>query len=303
MPSLALKADAIPGRLNSTGLIINRPSTFYGQCSELCGVMHGLFNDFEFNFSNEPSIILFAFGGALVLHPNVPFKYDSTVVAPITKHSITSANDLTTFMSDHSHLGGIYALVDRSTNKDYVGKTNSFGRRMKEHFINPPVLAIDHAIQKHGLARWDIYILRYIPTTAGPLVYSLAESYYVDLLQPYYNIRKINLDARSTRPYSSSIYVDIYRDDSSLFYRASSIAKAGRLLGVSAPVIKDFIGTDELLGGLFEIRIADRSIRFINPKLTYDQEAEIRADMKANLKALRQLKLGKVVFIFDLNGV
>jgi heme/copper-type cytochrome/quinol oxidase subunit 2 len=41
IPSLALKCDAIPGRLNSTGLIINRPSTFYGQCSELCGVMHG----------------------------------------------------------------------------------------------------------------------------------------------------------------------------------------------------------------------------------------------------------------------
>jgi len=41
LPSLALKADAIPGRLNSTGLIINRPSTYYGQCSELCGVMHG----------------------------------------------------------------------------------------------------------------------------------------------------------------------------------------------------------------------------------------------------------------------
>jgi heme/copper-type cytochrome/quinol oxidase subunit 2 len=41
IPSLALKSDAIPGRLNSFGLIINRPSTYYGQCSELCGVMHG----------------------------------------------------------------------------------------------------------------------------------------------------------------------------------------------------------------------------------------------------------------------
>lgn len=41
VPSLAQKTDAIPGRLNSTGLIINRPSSFYGQCSELCGVMHG----------------------------------------------------------------------------------------------------------------------------------------------------------------------------------------------------------------------------------------------------------------------
>ena len=31
----------MPGRLNSAGLIFTRPSTFYGQCSELCGILHG----------------------------------------------------------------------------------------------------------------------------------------------------------------------------------------------------------------------------------------------------------------------
>lgn len=41
LPSLAIKCDAIPGRLNSTGLIFTRPSTYYGQCSELCGILHG----------------------------------------------------------------------------------------------------------------------------------------------------------------------------------------------------------------------------------------------------------------------
>ncbi len=41
VPSLGLKSDAIPGRLNATGLIINRTSYYYGQCSELCGVLHG----------------------------------------------------------------------------------------------------------------------------------------------------------------------------------------------------------------------------------------------------------------------
>ncbi len=41
IPSQALKTDAIPGRQNSTGFIVNRASTFYGQCSELCGVLHG----------------------------------------------------------------------------------------------------------------------------------------------------------------------------------------------------------------------------------------------------------------------
>ena len=41
VPALGLKIDAIPGRLQSTELIINRPSTYFGQCSELCGVLHG----------------------------------------------------------------------------------------------------------------------------------------------------------------------------------------------------------------------------------------------------------------------
>ena|SRR6478735_3447443 len=41
LPSLALKVDAIPGRLNLASLFINRTGVFYGQCSELCGVLHG----------------------------------------------------------------------------------------------------------------------------------------------------------------------------------------------------------------------------------------------------------------------
>lgn len=41
IPSLAIKVDAIPGRLNTLGLFISRPSTYYGQCSELCGILHG----------------------------------------------------------------------------------------------------------------------------------------------------------------------------------------------------------------------------------------------------------------------
>lgn len=41
VPSLGIKSDAIPGRLNTIGFIINRTSDFYGQCSELCGVLHG----------------------------------------------------------------------------------------------------------------------------------------------------------------------------------------------------------------------------------------------------------------------
>jgi len=41
VPSLGIKIDAVPGRLNQTSALINREGTFYGQCSEICGVQHG----------------------------------------------------------------------------------------------------------------------------------------------------------------------------------------------------------------------------------------------------------------------
>nr|QCF38889.1 cytochrome c oxidase subunit II [Globicephala macrorhynchus]QCF38941.1 cytochrome c oxidase subunit II [Globicephala macrorhynchus]QCF38967.1 cytochrome c oxidase subunit II [Globicephala macrorhynchus]QCF39084.1 cytochrome c oxidase subunit II [Globicephala macrorhynchus] len=40
VPSLGLKTDAVPGRLNQTTLTSTRPGLFYGQCSEICGSNH-----------------------------------------------------------------------------------------------------------------------------------------------------------------------------------------------------------------------------------------------------------------------
>ena len=41
VPSLGIKLDACPGRLNQTALFIKRKGIYYGQCSEICGVNHG----------------------------------------------------------------------------------------------------------------------------------------------------------------------------------------------------------------------------------------------------------------------
>jgi cytochrome c oxidase subunit 2 len=40
IPSLGIKADAVPGRLNQLNVFFNRPGVFYGQCSEICGANH-----------------------------------------------------------------------------------------------------------------------------------------------------------------------------------------------------------------------------------------------------------------------
>ena len=39
-PSLGIKCDAYPGRLNQSSVYLNREGTFFGQCSEICGILH-----------------------------------------------------------------------------------------------------------------------------------------------------------------------------------------------------------------------------------------------------------------------
>jgi cytochrome c oxidase subunit 2 len=41
LPALIQKTDNVPGRINESWVRINKAGTYYGQCSELCGVNHG----------------------------------------------------------------------------------------------------------------------------------------------------------------------------------------------------------------------------------------------------------------------
>nr|YP_010535729.1 cytochrome c oxidase subunit II [Ornithodoros asperus]UYB78745.1 cytochrome c oxidase subunit II [Ornithodoros asperus]UYB78758.1 cytochrome c oxidase subunit II [Ornithodoros asperus] len=40
IPSIGVKMDAVPGRLNQISTFTNRPGIFFGQCSEICGANH-----------------------------------------------------------------------------------------------------------------------------------------------------------------------------------------------------------------------------------------------------------------------
>lgn len=40
VPSLGIKIDSTPGRLNQSIIYSTRPGIFYGQCSEICGINH-----------------------------------------------------------------------------------------------------------------------------------------------------------------------------------------------------------------------------------------------------------------------
>jgi len=54
MPTLAIKIDACPGRLNQASVIIERPGYFYGQCSEIC-----LWPDRLFCYGKEKFSLIF----------------------------------------------------------------------------------------------------------------------------------------------------------------------------------------------------------------------------------------------------
>jgi heme/copper-type cytochrome/quinol oxidase subunit 2 len=41
VPSLGVKVDAVPGRVNEVDIVLLQPGLYYGQCSELCGSGHG----------------------------------------------------------------------------------------------------------------------------------------------------------------------------------------------------------------------------------------------------------------------
>nr|QNV11932.1 cytochrome c oxidase subunit II [Planorbarius corneus] len=40
LPSVGMKMDSVPGRLNSMSMFLNWPGLYFGQCSEICGANH-----------------------------------------------------------------------------------------------------------------------------------------------------------------------------------------------------------------------------------------------------------------------
>ena len=67
LPSFGVKRDAMPGRVNETWFKADRVGTYYGQCSELCGIKHAFMpitvrvvTDEEYNAWLEAAKIKFA---------------------------------------------------------------------------------------------------------------------------------------------------------------------------------------------------------------------------------------------------
>ena len=79
LPAFGLKTDAIPGRVNETWFRADRVGTFYGQCSELCGVDHA-FMPIQINVVTEAEFATWVASKGGSMTPATPAP--ATPVAP-----------------------------------------------------------------------------------------------------------------------------------------------------------------------------------------------------------------------------
>ena len=73
MPAFGLKMDGIPGRVNETWFKAEKVGTYYGQCSELCGVDHA-FMPIEIKVVTQPEFNAWVVkkGGSTAVAPPAP---------------------------------------------------------------------------------------------------------------------------------------------------------------------------------------------------------------------------------------
>lgn len=71
VPAFAVKMDAVPGRINETWFKADTPGTYYGQCSEVCGIDH-------YNMPVEVKVVSQAEFDAWVLTKNPEYVKNDT---------------------------------------------------------------------------------------------------------------------------------------------------------------------------------------------------------------------------------
>jgi cytochrome c oxidase subunit 1 len=114
VPAFGVKTDAIPGRLNQTWLNIYKSGTYYGQCSELCGVNHG------FMPTHVIAVPPSAFFDISLF--DMFDKMDSSLISNLSQSFIDSGGLTDEFFSANSDLNAIFG----AQNSNYFEKFDKY---------------------------------------------------------------------------------------------------------------------------------------------------------------------------------
>jgi group I intron endonuclease len=119
---------------------------------------------------------------------------ENNIIVPIMSYPNAEKNEQTIF-KDNKNKSGIYRWNNLITGKSYVGSAISLNDRFWTYYslntlkciLNRRKSAIYSAIIKYGHSKFSLDILEY----CEPSILILKEQYYIDNLNPEYNILKV----------------------------------------------------------------------------------------------------------------
>jgi predicted GIY-YIG superfamily endonuclease len=140
---------------------------------------------------------------------NVGENLSVSIPAHSVYHNITVKTNISLIKKELKGVGGIYAIVHNKPKKLYIGSSIDLAKRIMDHLNNKSSnIYLQHAIRKHGLNNFAVYILELLPTNTSLLSKELSvtlinmEQKNLDLFDDKYNINplagKTRLGAKHT---------------------------------------------------------------------------------------------------------
>ena len=195
LPSFGVKLDAVPGRLNQQGIYMVRQGTYYGQCSELCGVNHGFM----------PTVIkgtvlkefLFWFLNKLYIDLVDPSQLENFVQSRVVYRNVGSV--LSRLYTDYDRVyRRVYALiVRRAVERRVFAEFESGTSRAWDAALRSPTLppgtksflrvCVNFLTGRPELSRFEHFTMKEggIMGVPGFKIVIWDKSYFTELMAPY----------------------------------------------------------------------------------------------------------------------
>ena len=111
-------------------------------------------------------------------------------IMPLISYNNTDV-EKTRILKENRSKSGVYCWVNKVNGYRYIGSSNNLYRRLLQYFNTEYLLKHDNmvicrALLKHGYSNFDLYILEYCDSKD----LLKREQYYIDLMNPEYNILK-----------------------------------------------------------------------------------------------------------------